>query len=113
LGGERDVREILARWRDEAAWSAVVAERSFLHTLEGGGEVPVGALALPHGGTLRLHGVILDVDGGPGCRGAVDLEGEGTERATSAGESLAESLLAAGGSALLARARGMASVPKA
>ena len=106
------LREILSHVHDAAAWRAAVAERAFLHTLEGGCQVPVGALALAQDGTLRLHGVILDVDGGPGCRGDVDVTGDGTEGATAAGERLAESLLAAGGSALMARARGLASAPK-
>ncbi len=106
------LRAILAQVHEASAWHAAVAERAFLHALEGGCQVPVGALAVREGGTLRLHGVILDVDGGIGCSGEVEVQGDGVEAATAAGEALANELLAAGGHALLARARGAATAPR-
>jgi len=41
-----EIMGVLARIHDEAAWRAAVAERAFLHALDGGCQVPVGALAL-------------------------------------------------------------------
>lgn len=107
-----EIMRVLARVHDEAAWRAAVAERAFLHALDGGCQVPVGALAILDGGQLRLHGVILDIDGGAECRGDVDVGAGDAGVAEAAGESLANSLLAAGGSALLARARDAATAPR-
>ncbi len=107
-----EIMGVLARIHDEAAWRAAVAERAFLHALDGGCQVPVGALAMRDGGRLRLHGVILDVDGGAGCRGDVEVDVGDASVAEAAGESLARTLLAAGGSALLTRARDTAAAPR-
>jgi len=109
---DAEIRAILAHVHDEPAWFAAVAERAFLHALEGGCQVPVGALAVPRDGALWLDGVILDVDGGGASRGGIAVEGDGIEGAEAAGHKLAASLLGSGGAALLARARDVASAPK-
>jgi len=41
----------------------VTAERSFLHELEGGCQVPIGGMAEVTEGRLSLHGIVLDVRG--------------------------------------------------
>ncbi len=49
---------------------AVRAERAFLAALEGGCQVPIGALAVPtDGGGALLHGMIADVRGSRVVRG--------------------------------------------
>lgn len=98
------MRELLAHVHDEMTWRAASAERAFLATLEGGCQVPVGALASARGGALWLDGTILDVEGLTEARGGLIVEEE--ERgAAIAGERLAASLLERGGATLLARAR--------
>jgi hydroxymethylbilane synthase len=110
---DAEIRAILAHVHDEPAWFAAVAERAFLHALEGGCQVPVGALAVPRDGALWLDGVILDVDGGGASRGGIRIDGDGLQGAEAAGHKLAASLLESGGAALLARARDVAAgVPK-
>ena len=88
---------------------AVSAERALLAALEGGCQVPIGA-ALLRGtdasgnatGRASLHGVIAAVDGSRVVRGAtaVDLADP-----VAAGRSLAATLLADGGSEILAELR--------
>lgn len=103
--GDVWIRQLLAAVHDERTWAAANAERAFLHALDGGCQVPVGALAAVRDGALWLDGAILDVDGGHESRGGVVVErGDGV----AAGERLAASLLARGGDALLARARAAA-----
>jgi len=103
--GDASVRPMLESAHHGESWTAAVAERAFLHALDGGCQVPVAALARPRDGTLVLEGMILDVEGGPAVRGAVALDGMGEGDAGRAGEQLARELLAAGGVTLLARAR--------
>jgi hydroxymethylbilane synthase len=45
------------------------AERAFLGALEGGCQVPIGALAITHGAQSTLYGFIADVDGRQILRG--------------------------------------------
>jgi len=102
------IRAILRQVHDEAAWQSAVAERAFLHALEGGCQVPVGALASHRHGVLALDGVILDVEGGAAARGTLRADGTATSAGEAAGAQLAAMLLADGGDALLARARASA-----
>lgn len=63
-GDDEAALDLLAPIEDPAARSAVQAERSLLATLEGGCQVPVGALARRRqGGQLRLDAVVLAEDG--------------------------------------------------
>ena len=57
------------------------AERAFLAALEGGCQVPIGALAMMEG-VPTLHGFISDIDGRQDVRGSVTLDREnpGSER---------------------------------
>ncbi len=109
-GDDQAVRDILRPVHDEAAWCSALAERAFLHALEGGCQVPVGALAIHRDGGLWLEGAILDVDGGAPARGALRVDEAQPRAGERAGEALAALLLANGGGALLARARAGATV---
>ena len=104
------IREILTHVHHDASWQAALAERAFLHELKGGCQVPVGALAAARDGALWLDAAILDVDGGEAARGGGWVE---TGGAAASGARLAVSLLASGGAALLARARGLTTAPHA
>jgi hydroxymethylbilane synthase len=82
---------------------AIEAERSFLRRLEGGCQVPAGALATLEGTTLRLAGVLAAPDGSISLRG--ELSGD-TAGALRLGEELADDLLRRGGDRILRRVRG-------
>jgi hydroxymethylbilane synthase len=85
-----------------ATRTTVTAERAFLRDLEGGCQIPIGALARVHENTLTLHGFVAD-DAGPDCvRG--DESGSAAEPAA-VGERLADRLRAAGADAILERVR--------
>ncbi|HET8634897.1 MAG TPA: hydroxymethylbilane synthase [Gemmatimonadales bacterium] len=84
--------------------AAVTAERSFLGALEGGCHVPIAAFAQAEGGTLRLHGRVLSLDGRH-CLDETEEAGIAGEGPASAGLQLAERLLRQGAEGLLGAAR--------
>lgn len=84
---------------------AVSAERAFLAALEGGCQVPIGALAMASaGGTgeYMLHGLISDIGGRNVVRGSRVVDPADPERS---GQELAADIRARGGSSILAELR--------
>jgi hydroxymethylbilane synthase len=81
-----------------ATASAVTAERSLLRRLEGGCQIPVGALGVPFHGGLRLWGLVVSADGRQAVR--ADLTGAPAD-AERLGEQVAELLLARGAGQIL------------
>jgi hydroxymethylbilane synthase len=59
---------------DQPTMLAVRAERAFLQALEGGCQVPIGALAVPTDSGAILHGLIADVAGSRVVRGTIELD---------------------------------------
>ena len=61
---------------DPSTMRAVVAERAFLAALEGGCQVPIGALAIAgaEGSPPMLHGMISDIAGTRVVRGSIVLD---------------------------------------
>jgi hydroxymethylbilane synthase len=96
------VHGIVQRIHDADSWAAADAERGFLHALDGGCQVPVGALAEVRDGGLLLRGCVLDVDGGAPVVGECEIS---REDAAAGGATLAAELMARGASDLLRRAR--------
>jgi hydroxymethylbilane synthase len=86
--------------------AATDAERSFLRRLEGGCQIPVGALAEVTGPSLRLRGLVASLDGASVVRG--EAAGAVSD-AVRIGEDLAEELLERGADSILHDIR--ASVP--
>jgi hydroxymethylbilane synthase len=84
---------------------ATVAERALLGRLEGGCQVPIGALATWEGPELRLRGLVADLDGQRIVRGSRVGCVATTEDAREVGERLAELLLVEGGDLILERVR--------
>ncbi|HEY7232767.1 MAG TPA: hydroxymethylbilane synthase [Gemmatimonadaceae bacterium] len=70
------MRALLAPLHDAETWLQVRAERAFLAALEGGCQVPIGALAQEVEGHLTLFGLIADVEGRQIVRGEhfIDVE---------------------------------------
>jgi hydroxymethylbilane synthase len=94
---------------DRAARLASTAERALLRKIEGGCQVPLGALATLHEGVLSLQVKLCALDGSGGMSAAGSLTIGDAERsiadATALGERLANDLLARGAAALMARER--------
>jgi hydroxymethylbilane synthase len=95
---DRALRQALGSLHDEDTAAAVAAERALLARLEGGCQIPVGALALPFEGGLRLWGLVVSPDGRRAVRG--DLTGAPAS-AEELGRSLAEVLLERGADEIL------------
>src|SRR5687767_8345785 len=67
--------ELVAALNDEATMIATRAERAFLAALEGGCQVPIGALAIESEAGMVLHGLIATVDGRSVVRGSRAMDG--------------------------------------
>jgi hydroxymethylbilane synthase len=72
---DTQTRALAGEMNDAPTMRAVVAERAFLAALEGGCQVPIGALAMPlaDGGGV-LHGMIASIDGRRVVRGVIALD---------------------------------------
>jgi len=101
---------LLRALENSAARLAVSAERSLLERLEGGCQVPLGALAETHGDSLELTAAVCALDG------SRELRARGTASAArgapltaadavALGERIAEQLLSAGAAELIAHER--------
>ena len=91
-------RDAVADLNDTRARLAVLAERAFLKTLEGGCQVPIAAYARVEGERITLHGMVASLDGKRVIEDSLD--GEGAE-AESLGTRLAETLLERGAREIL------------
>lgn len=95
-------REFIQFLDDAKSAQAAAAERAFLKKLEGGCQVPIGALATSDGKRVALEGLIASVSGEKRVRGKASGR-VGEEREL--GESLARKLLVAGGREILGEIR--------
>jgi hydroxymethylbilane synthase len=89
------IRSIVGRLNDRETEVATTAERSFLAALEGGCQVPIGALVVGK----ALHGFISSVDGRYSLRDQLSLEGM---TPAECGRELAERLRKKGAGKILA-----------
>jgi hydroxymethylbilane synthase len=87
---------------------ATRAERAFLTALEGGCQVPIGALVSDVGGQPRLYGMLADLTGRHVVRGSRLLDPRSPE---STGEALASEIRSRGGSSLLVELRQLSKLP--
>jgi len=112
--GEEGATGRLALLNDEPTMRAVSAERAFLAALDGGCQVPIGAVVISTDGRpgiadgpgATLHGVIAEVSGRRVLRGARPLGPD----AVACGQALAAELRVRGADAMLAAMRDMARV---
>jgi hydroxymethylbilane synthase len=101
---------------DRAARLEVTAERALLERLEGGCQVPLGALARLAGGALTLEACVCALDGSRtvSAHGATQTPGAGPAalaEAAALGRRLAEDLLARGAAELITQERAARVVP--
>ena len=101
-GDDRRVLEMVAALDHRPSRLAAEAERALLRTMEGGCQVPVGALARVEGDRLTLAGVVAALDGSRLVRD--QIEGPAGEPGQ-LGADLAGRLLAMGGAGILREVR--------
>ena len=99
---------MLAPLDHEATRIATTAERSFLAALEGGCQVPIGALVVNVAGALVLHGLIAEPSGRRVLRGSIGVD---PSRPSVAAAELASTLFRDGAGDILAALRQRKSVP--
>lgn len=98
-----EMREILSHLNHRETDIAVRAERAFLAALDGGCQVPIGALASNDStGNPVLHGFVSDLRGRDVVRGSVPVDAESPEVS---GRALAAELRTRGASSLLMELR--------
>jgi len=100
--GDDDMLTHLHALDDPDTRIQVRAERAFLAALEGGCQVPIGALAVTGGPRPTLHGLIAEVDGRSVVRGALALDPSAPELT---GVRLANELRSRGASEILGHLR--------
>jgi hydroxymethylbilane synthase len=102
------MREMLAPLDHAPTRLAVRAERACLAEMEGGCQVPIGALAMMESEELVLHAFISDPRGTHLIRGQAPVHADNPE---GAGRRVAYDILSRGGRYVLERLRGESKVP--
>ena len=105
---EEEWRDLFASVNDERTMIATRAERALLAALEGGCQVPIGALAVSDESGWTLHAMLADVHGRRLVRGHCALDPAAPERS---GQSLAGELRQKGGDEILASLRALENLP--
>jgi len=100
--GDNEIQDLTRKIDHYESRSAITAERALLWKLEGGCQIPVGALGTVENGRLLLEGVVASLDGGQLVRSS--LSGS-TEDAAVIGVKLAEKLVQMGAGDLLGKMR--------
>lgn len=102
---DAETEELLKPVIDADTNSCIQAERSFLRTLEGGCQVPIGGLATLENGELRLSGYTGSLDGKLGLRETIS--GNPAD-SIALGRRLAERMIEKGANRILAETRSAA-----
>jgi hydroxymethylbilane synthase len=103
--GDARLAPLLAGLEHAPTRLCTTAERSLLAELEGGCQVPIGALARLDGRAMTLRGVVADLDGEMVVRGTETAEVADADAARALGQRLAARLVARGAGEILARVR--------
>ncbi len=107
-GDDPRMSALLSPLNDEKTSLATRAERAFLAALDGGCQVPIGALVSAIEGRPTLYGMLADVSGTHIVRGSRPLGAESPEET---GEALAAEIRSRGGSSLLVELRQLSRLP--
>lgn len=100
---DTEMRDLMASLNHKPTDVAVRAERAFLSALEGGCQVPIGALAMSdENGAMTLHGFVSDIKGRDRVRGSVAVNRDSPEES---GRALAAELRTRGATSLLMELR--------
>lgn len=100
--GDSEIADIILGIDHATSRAAITAERALMKRLEGGCQVPIGALGLVDGSEIALEGVVASLDG----RDFVRASASGPlNDPVALGDSLARQLLDMGAGAILRKAR--------
>ncbi len=99
---DKEILELVSQIDDKETRLAVFAERSLMKRLEGGCQVPIGALGQVSDNSLILRAMVASLNGEKLIRG--EIRGE-SEKAEELGISLAEDLLKKGADKILKEVR--------
>jgi len=102
------MRDLLVPLNHSMTSISTRAERAFLAALEGGCQVPIGALVMDAGDGPTLYGMLADLNGRHIVRGSRRLD---VDRPESTGEALAAEIRSRGGSSLLVELRQLTKLP--
>jgi len=102
--GDAEAGRWLQKLDDRASRLATTAERALLRRLEGGCQVPLGAIGTLEGETLKLHAAVCSLDGSRMLRARAEIAATPTN-ALSLGQQLADELLMQGAAQLIANER--------
>lgn len=101
--GDTLLRTVLKPLHDSRTASCTAAERALLRMLEGGCQIPIGALATWEEGRVRLDAVVADLEG----EQVVRASGEGeAASAVALGERIGGEMIKRGAAEILERIRG-------
>jgi hydroxymethylbilane synthase len=102
--GDAEAGRWLQKLDNRASRLATTAERALLRRLEGGCQVPLGAIGSLEGDTLRLHAVVCSLDGTKSIEAKSQIAAS-LENATALGQQVADDLLSQGAASLMANER--------
>jgi len=102
--GDAEAGRWLQKLDNRASRLATTAERALLRRLEGGCQVPLGALGTLDGETLRLHAAVCALDGTKILQARSEMPAS-LANATSLGQRVADDLLSQGAAGLMANER--------
>lgn len=100
--GDEEVYEIVQKLNHFPSQAAITAERALLKKLEGGCQIPIGALGTLEGDQLTVKGVVASLDGKDLIRSSIT--GPASE-AAGLGERLAQQLIEMGADKILKSVR--------
>ncbi len=99
---DAEVSALVAKLNHQPTMDATTCERAFLAALDGGCQVPIGALmTVSDGGRRMLHGLVAGLDGSPMLRASTVV----SDDIIASAETLAGELREKGAGAILADAR--------
>lgn len=99
-----DLLERFARVNDTATVRCVTAERQFMCALDGGCQVPMGAIAKIEGDEISIHGFVGEVDGAKLLKAQLT---DHVDNYDQIGQKLAEKLMKEGAQEILDKVRGV------
>lgn len=99
-----DLLERFARVNDTATVRCVTAERQFMCALDGGCQVPMGAIAKIEGYEISIHGFVGEVDGAKLLKAQLT---DHVDNYDQIGQKLAEKLMKEGAQEILDKVRGV------
>jgi hydroxymethylbilane synthase len=96
--GDKRIAELIEPLNDPSTFAATEAERALLARLEGGCQIPIGALGVVDGETITLEAMVASLDGKSLLRDRMTGPADDPKKL---GERLAENLLSAGAGNIL------------